>query len=209
MAHPLPREFYDRDTLAVARSLIGCTIHRRIGRRTLVGRIVETEAYVGPEDLACHASKGKTPRTEPMFGPPGHAYVYFIYGLHHCFNAVTEAPGSGSAVLVRAVEPIAGFEEAARTNGPARLTKAMEIDRGLDRLDLTAGKDLWLEAPTVTAGRIESGPRIGVDYAGDWATRPFRFWESENPWVSVLPRRKPRVVEATGHRISGKDRPRR
>jgi len=208
MAQPLPREFYDRGTLEVARSLIGCTIHRRIGRRTLVGRIVETEAYVGPEDLACHASKGKTPRTEPMFGPAGHAYVYFIYGLHHCFNAVTEGEGSGTAVLVRAVEPIAGFSPDARTNGPARLTKAMEIDRGLDRCDLTTGEDLWLEAQVVPRGTIETGPRIGVDYAGEWAQRPFRFWEAENRWVSVLPRRKGGVIEAPGHRLSGKDRPR-
>ncbi|HWV39153.1 MAG TPA: DNA-3-methyladenine glycosylase [Vulgatibacter sp.] len=209
MAHPLPREFYDRDTLQVARSLIGCTIHRRVGRRTLVGRIVETEAYVGPEDLACHASKGRTRRTEPMFGPPGHAYVYFIYGLHHCFNAVTEGQGSGTAVLVRAVEPISGFSGDARTNGPARLTKAMAIDRGLDRLDLTLGEELWLEEASRPVGSIESGRRIGVDYAGEWAARPYRFWEAKNPWVSVLPRRKAPVVEATVHRTSGKDRPRR
>lgn len=208
MANPLPRSFYERDTLAVARDLLGCTIHRRIGRRILVGRIVETEGYVGPEDLACHASKGLTPRTEPMFGPAGIAYVYFVYGLHHCFNAVTEGVGSGSAVLVRAVEPIAGFPEAARTNGPARFTKAMEIDRQLDRWDLTSGRQLWLEAAQRAPEAICAGPRIGVDYAGEWARRPWRFWEDGNRWVSVLPRRRAdRVIEASGSSDSGKDRP--
>ncbi|HEY0841159.1 MAG TPA: DNA-3-methyladenine glycosylase [Vulgatibacter sp.] len=208
MANALPRSFYERDTLTVARDLLGCTIHRRQGRRTLVGRIVETEAYVGPEDLACHASKGLTPRTEPMFGPAGIAYVYFIYGLHHCFNAVTEGPGSGTAVLVRAVEPISGFPAGARTHGPARLTKAMAIDRELDRWDLTSGQELWLEPPERTPEEICAGPRIGVDYSGDWARRPFRFWEAGNPWVSVLPRRRSdRVIEASGHPDPGKDRP--
>lgn len=210
MSNPLPRSFYDRPTLEVARELLGCLVHRRIGDRLLVGRVVETEAYVGPEDLACHASKGVTPRTEVMFGPPGHAYVYLIYGLHHCLNAVTEGPGSGTAVLIRALEPLAGLDpddpaKKERTNGPARLTRALEVDRGLNRWDLTEGSQLWFEAPDRPRGAVTTGPRIGVDYAGEWASRPWRFWLDESPWVSVRPRR-PRgpMVEAT--RSQRKDR---
>jgi DNA-3-methyladenine glycosylase len=184
---PLPRDFYDRDTVQFAKDLLGCRLHRRVGDRLYVARVVETEAYCGPEDLACHASKGLTPRTEPMFGPPGHAYVYFIYGLHHCLNAVTEAPGSGTAVLIRAVEPLEGFAAGVRTDGPARLTKALSIDKGQNQIDLTAGDGLWFEEPTESRGTIEAGKRIGVDYAGAWAERPWRFW-LHSPCVSVRPR---------------------
>ncbi len=224
MPDPLPRFFYDRDTLDVARELLGCRLFRRIDGRILVSRVVETEAYVGREDLACHASKGLTPRTEPMFGPAGHAYVYLIYGLHHCFNVVTEAPGSGSAVLVRAVEPLSNSEERAspRMDGPGRLTKALAIDRSWNRWDLTRGEALWIEAPDRPPGPIDSGPRIGVEYAGEWAKKPWRFWLKGSPWISSPPRSarpvdrrasvEPRrlsgpMVEASEHSRPGKDRP--
>lgn len=209
MSNPLPRDFYDRDTVQVARDLLGCTLHREVDGRRLVARVVETEAYVGPHDRACHASKGLTPRTEPMFGPPGHAYVYFIYGLHHCLNAVTEGPGSGSAVLVRAVEPLEGFAATDRTDGPARLTRVLSIDKALNKADLTLGRDLWFEEGPGARGAISTGKRIGVDYAGEWAERPWRFW-LDSPWVSVRPRGQPRgkrnlVLEGTPtRRIGGK-----
>jgi DNA-3-methyladenine glycosylase len=151
------------------------------------GRIVETEAYVGADDRACHASRGRTPRTEVMFGPPGHAYVYLVYGLHHCLNAVTEAEGVPAAVLIRALEPEAGVP--GRTDGPGRLCRALGIDRTFDAEDLTAGR-LFVEAgdrppgAPGPAGGYRSGPRIGVAYAGEWATRPWRFWLPGNPFVS-------------------------
>jgi len=195
-AKPLPREFYERDTIQVAKDLLGCRLVRLVGGRLHVARVVETEAYCGPQDLACHAAKGRTPRTEPMFGPAGHAYVYFIYGLHHCLNAVTEKPGSGTAVLIRALEPLEGFAEGVRTDGPARLTRALSIDRAFDRFDLTAGRELWFEEPDLPRGPVECGKRIGVDYAGEWAERPWRFW-LDSPWVSVRPR-KPRARGAGG-----------
>lgn len=183
MRAPLPREFYDRDTEEVARDLLGCLLVRELEGRRYVARIVETEAYVGPHDLACHASKGITPRTEVLYGPPGMAYVYFIYGLHFLLNAVTDREGHGAAVLFRGLQPLAGFEPDARTNGPARLTKALAIDKEFNRWDLTSGRKLWIESGTKIE-RIATGPRIGVDYAGDWAKAPLRFWEEGNPWVS-------------------------
>ena len=190
----LHRDFYDRDTIQVARDLLGCLLHRVVDGRHYVARVVETEAYVGPHDLACHASKGVTPRTEVMYGPPGHAYVYLIYGLHHCLNAVTQAEGHGSAVLFRALEPVQGFEAGSMTHGPARLTKALSIDRAFNRWDLTRGESLWLSEPDLPRGEIASGKRVGVDYAGEWAERPWRFWLSGNRWLSVKPRRGERVV---------------
>ena len=125
----LARDFYDRDTILVARELLGkCLVHRDQGVER-VGRIVEAEAYLGPHDLAAHSSKGLTPRTRSMFGPPGHAYVYLIYGMHHCMNVVTQAEGTASAVLLRALEPIRNIEE--RTKGPGLLCRALGIDRRL------------------------------------------------------------------------------
>jgi DNA-3-methyladenine glycosylase len=180
----LPRDFYDRPALRVARELLGKTlVHEQEGERR-AGRIVECEAYVSQRDLACHASKGCTPRTEVMFGPPGHAYVYLVYGMHHCFNAVTGPPGLAAAVLVRALEPLEGLTKGARTDGPGRLCRAMGLDRSLDRADL-CGKTLYLaDAPPVPRGEVCRGPRVGVDYAGEWAARPYRFWVRGSPFVS-------------------------
>ena len=152
-----------------------------------VGRIVETEAYVGQEDLACHASKGRTPRTAVMFGPPGHVYVYFIYGMYHCLNAVTEREGFAAAVLIRAVEPLEGIH--GRSDGPGRLCRAMGIDRSLNGADLTEGQLVITRGDrgtreAVPADAVASGPRVGVGYAGEWAEKPWRFWLAGNPWVS-------------------------
>ena len=158
------------------------------GRRA--GRIVEVEAYCGTEDLACHAAKGRTARTNVMFGPAGHAYVYLIYGMHHCFNVVTDADGVAGAGLGRALEPGEGVE--AGTHGPGRLGRALEIDRSHNGLDLTAQTTgpLWLErrsGPPVT--EIATSPRINVEYAGAWAARPWRFTIPTSQHLSVRPRR--------------------
>jgi len=173
--HVLPPRFYARPALQVARGLLGQVLVHRQQR----GRIVEVEAYLGPHDLACHSAKGRTERTEVMFGPPGHAYVYFIYGMHHCFNVST---GRGAAVLIRALEPLQPL--AARTDGPGRLTRAFGLTREQNRLSL-AGPVLWLErGAKVEARDVRRGPRIGVDYAGGWAAKPYRLWLAGNPFVS-------------------------
>ena len=179
----LPRAFYDRDTVEVALGLLGKCLVRSNGAATRIGRIVEVEAYVGPEDLACHSSRGMTARNRTMFGPPGHAYVYMVYGMHHCLNAVTESEGHASAVLLRALEPVAGIE--APTNGPGRLCKAMGIDRRLDGRDLTGDGFFIAEGPGDPPAPIVKRPRIGVDYAGPrWAGRLLRFYIRGNPFVS-------------------------
>jgi DNA-3-methyladenine glycosylase len=178
----LSRSFYARPTLTVARDLIGMHLVHRDGRRLRSGRIVETEAYQGPRDLAAHSAGGRrTQRTEVMFGPPGHAYVYFIYGVWHCLNVVTGAAGTPHAVLIRALEPVQGID---RASGPGLLCQAMNIDRALDGADLCAQR-LWLERPAgFRAPRIGRSTRIGVDYAGDWAHRPWRFFDRDSGAVS-------------------------
>ena len=178
----LPRRFYDRDTVIVAQELLGMHLVHRVGGAERIGRIVEVEAYLGEHDLAAHSSKGRTPRTEVMFGPPGHAYVYMIYGLHFCMNCVTEAEGHASAVLLRAVEPIQNIE--GRTQGPALLCKAMGIDRRINGHDLLSD-DLYIAEPSSReAIKIVRAHRIGVDYAGRWAKRLLRFYIGGNPYVS-------------------------
>jgi DNA-3-methyladenine glycosylase len=177
----------------VARDLLGTVVVRDDGAGVRVGRIVETEAYGGPEDRASHARAGRTSRTSIMFGPAGRAYVYLVYGLHHCLNVVCGADGEAAAVLVRALQPIAGIERMRRARGaagsdarvaagPARLCQALGIDRSLDGLDLLADDRLRLAAPGAGRARLEpgeqvvAGPRVGVSYAGpEWATRPWRF----------------------------------
>ena len=179
---PLPRDFYDRDTRSVARALLGCLLVHRADGLLRVGRIVEVEAYLGPHDLAAHSARGLTPRTRVMFGPPGHAYVYLIYGMHHCMNVVTEAEGVGAAVLLRAVEPCLGVE--GRTAGPGLLCRAFELDRRHDGLDLL-GETLFVATrPPGRLPAIVARPRIGVDYAGQWAKRLLRFYLKGNPHVS-------------------------
>ena len=192
-ARKLPRDFYAPGTLAIARDLIGMHLVHDDGGTRRVGRIVETEAYMGPKDLAAHSSKGRTARTEVMFGEPGHAYVYFIYGFWNCLNIVTAAAGVPHAVLLRALEPVAGITD--KTWGPGLLCRAMNIDRRLNGADLL-GDVLWLERPPDSARRlrIKRSPRIGVDYAGDWAKRPWRFFDGDSPYVSTAPaRNRPRA----------------
>jgi DNA-3-methyladenine glycosylase len=183
----LPRDFYARDTALVARELLGKhLVHEVIGEHGMTERralIVETEAYIGAHDLASHSSKGITPRTRVMYGPPGHAYVYLIYGMHHCMNVVTEPEGHGAAVLLRAVEPIAHVE--GNTKGPGLLCRAMGIDRRLDGADLCSGGFRIEDAGNALTGfRIVMRPRIGVAYAGEWADAPLRFYIEGNPFVS-------------------------
>ena len=193
----LPREFYTRsDVIEVARDLLGkkLVVPNRNGGR-VAGIIVETEAYRGPEDKASHAYNGRrTRRTETMYGVGGTAYVYFVYGMYHQFNVVTNVEDVPHAILVRAVQPVEGLDIIRRrrrgrfehelTSGPGRLCVAMGIDRKLDKADLL-GDRVWIEEG-VTASRhqIVRGPRIGIDYAEEWVKKPWRFWIRDNPFVS-------------------------
>lgn len=190
---PLPRDFYNRDTLQVARDMLGCWLVRDINGEQMAARIVETEAYCGAEDSACHAHRRRSPRTEAMFGPAGHAYVYLVYGMHWLLNVVTEPEDSPCAVLIRAVEPTAN-EDAMRanrqasgkqlSNGPGKLTRALSIDKALYGHDMTQRQKLWIS----TASHHEpvaTGPRVGIDYAKpEHRDAPWRFWLTDNPWVS-------------------------
>ncbi|HSL02250.1 MAG TPA: DNA-3-methyladenine glycosylase [Nitrospiraceae bacterium] len=168
----LTRAYFNRPTLTVARSLIGKYLVRVIEGRILAGKIIEVEAYVGPQDKACHASKGRTQRTEVLFGSPGIAYVYLIYGMYHCLNVVTEREEFPSAVLIRAIEL-----DGELIDGPGRLCRALQIDRRLNRMDLTTGESLWFEdrGVSVRKGEVGAHPRIGVGYAGKWAEKLWRF----------------------------------
>lgn len=171
----LNRKFYHRDTLHAARDLLGKKLVRKIGSIKLSGMIVETEAYCGSEDSACHAHRGKTPRNSVMFGKPGHAYVYFTYGMHYMLNLVTEAEENPCAVLIRAILPLTGIKEmesrrkrkgAELTNGPGKLCQALSIDKSLNGWDVTKGIKLWVEDyRSITDSLIETTPRIGIDYA--------------------------------------------
>ncbi len=184
----LPRAFYRRPALAVARDLLGQLLVHRTGGQTRAARIVETEAYVGEHDLACHACRGRTARTEVLYGPPGRAYVYFVYGMHWCFNVVTGAEGVAAAVLVRGVEAWAGIPAEVRTDGPGRLTRALGIGRAENRADLTTSSLAILQGPAPARRSVRRGPRVGVAYAGAWAARPYRFWVEGSPGVSRAPR---------------------
>jgi DNA-3-methyladenine glycosylase len=163
---------------AVARDLVGATfLLDGVG-----GVVVETEAY-SADDPASHSYRGRTPRNAAMFGPPGHAYVYLIYGMHSCLNVVTDADGYPAAVLLRAVEAVEGLPGPAR--GPALLCRAMEIDRRYTGINLTSPPLYFLQGDSpIPPDRVASGPRIGIDYAGDWAARPWRFWVADSPAVS-------------------------
>ncbi len=177
----LQRDFYAQPASDVARQVLGSHLVRRHpDGREAVGRIVEVEAYTGPDDLACHASKGRTARTDVLFGPPGYAYVYLVYGMHHCFNLVTNPEGHAAAVLLRALEPEAGI--GGSTRGPGRLCKALGIDRSQNGLDL-CGDEIFV-APGRAPRRVVATARIGVDYAGRWARRRLRFVDPESAWVS-------------------------
>src|SRR5688572_2347387 len=196
MSAKLPRSFYSGSTLEVASNLLGKVLVRRLNGRNLSGKIVETEAYVGPHDLACHASKGKTPRTSIMFQEGGCAYVYMIYGFYFCLNVVTEPEDYPAAVLIRAVEPLEHVSVMKRlrkhpengtniASGPGKLCMAMAIDKRLNGADLT-GSTLWIEDRKLEVGRIVTTPRVGVDYAGEYKDKPWRFCVAGSPHVSKV-----------------------
>ncbi len=177
---PLPLSFHARDPVKVARALLGMDLVHLHQGRLRAGRIVETEAYVGPHDLACHSSKGRTPRTEVMFGPPGHAYLFLVYGMHLCVNVVV---GEGAAVLIRALEPLEGLEDL-RTDGPGRLTRALGLTLKLNARPLDEAPLFVARGVPVPPRHIEASPRIGVDYAGEWAAKPLRFHDRRSMFVS-------------------------
>jgi DNA-3-methyladenine glycosylase len=195
----LQRPFYQRDTIAVAKDLLGKILVHESSQCVTSGRIVETEAYRGPEDQAAHSSGGRrTPRNEVMFGEKGHAYVYFIYGMYYCFNVTTgNVPGKPEAVLLRALQPVAGKEIMAKrrgtkqteaiklTNGPSKLCIAMDISRPQNKTDLTSPPLYIKDAPPVLPDDIVKTKRIGVDYAGKWKNNPWRFYIKENKYVSA------------------------
>jgi DNA-3-methyladenine glycosylase len=180
----LPRKFYNRPTLTVARELIGARLVRILDGVKLVGIITETEAYIGENDLACHAKAGLTPRTAPMYGPPGHAYVYFTYGNHWMLNVVTEAEGFPAAVLIRAIQPVEGIEvmSARRhgrdTFGPGKLTQALGLTGAENGLNMTApDSSLRIETGVkVPNSVVTKGPRVGLFTVPEpWKSRPWRF----------------------------------
>ena len=175
----LPKSFYNRKTLDVAKDLLGCKLSRRFGNKILSGIIVETEAYT-QDDPACHAFKGKTPRAITLFKQPGLAYVYFIYGMYHCFNVVTEPEDTAGAVLIRALEPI---EPAKNTNGPGKLCRELNITKELNESDLTIpDSDIWIEEGIkISKNKIVATTRIGIKQAADY---PWRFYIKDNPFIS-------------------------
>lgn len=191
----LPRAFYDRDTLEVARDLLGKHLVRRVDGEELVVRITETEAYIGAVDKACHAYGGRrTARTETLYAQPGTAYVYLIYGMYHCLNFVTEPEGTAAAVLLRGVEAVSGTDLMAYNrfgrkfdqltayqrknflNGPGKVCKALAVTRAHNGLDLTRGGELFLCDGEAPAGEIHVGKRVGIDYAEEAVDFPWRFW---------------------------------
>jgi DNA-3-methyladenine glycosylase len=176
--------FFAGAAVTVARGLIGCALVHR-GR---AGVIVETEAYLGPDDLASHARFGPTSRTSVMFGPGGVSYVYLCYGIHQMFNIVTGGDGEAQAVLIRAIAPYVGLaDDPGVGRGPGKVTQALRLDHRQDRKDLSRGP-LFVAAALVPP-RVASGPRIGVAYAGAWADEPLRFWWDDHPAVSRTPGR--------------------
>lgn len=177
IVQPLPRHFYNRETSLVARELLG----KFLVHGDQIGSIVETEAYLGPHDSAAHSARGLTKRNAAMFGPPGYAYVYMIYGMHFCMNVVTEKTGHASAVLLRALEPVKNLT--GKTAGPGLLCNAMHITRELNGHDLLSA-DFFIAAGKPEQFRIVKRPRIGVDYAGHWARRHLRFYIAGNAFIS-------------------------
>jgi DNA-3-methyladenine glycosylase len=191
----LPAKFYDRDTEQVARDLLGAVLRCTTSDGVASGRIVETEAYLGEHDLACHATAGLTARTRWLYGAPGTAYVYFIYGVHWCFNAVTRAVGSPSAVLVRALEPLEGVElmrerrgvtrDRDLTNGPAKLCEALGITGAMNGLPLWEPPLEILRGDPVPDSLVQVTPRIGITKSAEW---PLRWLVKDNPYVSKTPK---------------------
>ncbi len=181
----LPPDFFNRDTTIVAREILGKVLYRRDGDQIYKAVITETEAYHGTEDLACHCSKGLTPRTEVMFGPPGHIYIYLIYGMYHMLNFVTMPEDFPSAVLIRGVKDLQistngkNFKPLpVKTDGPGKLTKQMRITRDLNQKKISPETQLWVadEGIVIPNRKIKTGKRIGIDYAQEWKDKPWRFF---------------------------------
>lgn len=182
MSKKLNRKFFARSTLKVAKELLGKVIVRKIGRKEIRGRILETEAYIGEEDRACHARFGRTNRNEVMYGQPGRAYIYLCYGIHDLLNVVTEkelvfgsTPKTPAAVLIRKIEPLSGPDSNLKSYGPGNLTKYLCITRELNAEDITQSRHLWLEDDGYAARKIKHAERVGVHYAGPHARRKWRF----------------------------------
>ncbi|MCX6740103.1 MAG: DNA-3-methyladenine glycosylase [Candidatus Parcubacteria bacterium] len=203
-------KFYQQNTFEFARDLLGKYLMRKQGKYTLIGKIVETEAYFGPNDLASHASRGKTARTQMMFEHAGLAYIYLIYGMYYCFNIVTEAKDFPAAILIRAVEPISGISQMQKnrhlnkklivpmpnaqcpipnlTNGPAKLCQAFKIDKKLNGHNLITSKLLYLaENPKekIKPSQIQSAKRVNIDYAGHYKHKLWRYYIKNNTFVSM------------------------
>ena len=179
----IERAFYLRDARVVARAMVGTyLVHAPRGGKARAVRVVETEAYCGAKDLACHARAGLTKRTRTLLGEPGHAYVFLIYGMYDCFNVTCRGAGSGHAVLVRGGEPVLGIDAGVRADGPGKLTRALEITRREDGSELTGGA-LFLAARRVRPS-IAVTARVGVGYAGEWADKPWRFVDAGSAHAS-------------------------
>jgi DNA-3-methyladenine glycosylase len=195
----LRRPFYARPALEVAPELLGKLLVRKIGGSERIGRIVEVEAYMGVGDMASHARHGPTPRSKIMFGPPGYAYVYMIYGMYHGMNIVVDIDGVASAVLIRGIEPVSGIEGA--TDGPGKLCRALEIDRSLNGEDVVRGEALSVLDDGSAPLPFATTPRVGVDYAGEWAKKPWRFCALGSRFVSSpRPGSKPRTASRKASR---------
>lgn len=182
----LNKQFYLQSTEQVAQQLLGKFLIRRIGQHKIEAQIVETEAYIGPQDKASHASKGKTPRTQIMFGPPGQAYIYLIYGMYYCFNIVTEKQDYPAAVLIRAVQPVKK-EKPELINGPGKLCRYLKINKTLNNKNLITSKKIWLEDRNINikSSQIVKTQRIGIDYSGPyWSKRKLRFYIKNNQYIS-------------------------
>jgi DNA-3-methyladenine glycosylase len=193
----LTRSFYAQSTRQLAQALLGCRLVRRWQGQRLSGLIVETEAYIGETDLACHARVGRTARNAIMYGPPGAAYVYFTYGMHWMLNVVSEAEHFPAAVLIRALEPQEGLDVMLQhrpvpdpielCRGPAKLTQSLRIDQALNGVNLCNRRsELWIEAGgSVSTRSVGRGPRIGLGNTPEpWKSRPWRYWVKDNPFVS-------------------------
>lgn len=195
----LKRAFYERNATSVARDLLGKIFVHELPEGTTSGRIVETEAYMGPEDKAAHSYGGRrTPRNEIMYGEKGHAYVYFIYGMYYCVNITAgDVPGKPEAVLIRSLEPVVGKDIMTKrrkavhgkmfnlTNGPGRLCMAMNITKAQNKADITKSPLHIEDAPAIASQDITETTRIGIDYAGEWKKKPWRFYIKENNYVSI------------------------
>jgi len=178
----LPRKFYSQNTILVAQELLGKFLINKKNGIIRIGKIVEVEAYLGAHDLAAHSCRGITKRTQIMYGDPGYAYVYLIYGMYHCMNIVTEPSGQGSAVLIRALEPIKHLET--RTTGPGLLCQAMSIDKTYNGQDLLSNDFYVAAQKDPTPITMVKTTRVGVDYAGIWAKKKLRFYIKNNPYIS-------------------------